>query len=84
MDIVQKGYPKGVQNRWGGGVKATFGQCPKVSGFFLGMSSLNLGIDLAKYVFQQPNIQMLDLVHLSSFLVNFEGDYATILDFKVT
>ena len=48
------------------------------------MSSLNLGIDLAKYVFQQPNIQMLDLVHLSSFLVNFEGDYATILDFKVT
>ena len=67
-----------------GGVNVTFGQCPKVSGFFLGMSSLNLGIDLAKYVFQQPNIQMLDLVHLSSFLVNFEGDYATILDFKVT
>ena len=48
------------------------------------LAVVSLGIGLAKYVFQQPDIQMLDLVHLSSFLVDFEGDYATILDFKVT
>ena len=34
-------YPNDVQNR-GGGVKATFGQCPKGSSFFLGITSLTV------------------------------------------
>ena len=38
--VPGSGYPTCVQNRWGG--RSTFGQCPKVSGFFLGMASLNV------------------------------------------
>ena len=30
--VPGSGYPTCVQNRWGG--RSTFGQCPKVSGFF--------------------------------------------------
>ena len=46
LSLLKRKLPQACPKRvGGGGVKATFGQCPKVSGFFLGMSSLtHLGV----------------------------------------
>ena len=38
---VHGGIGIGVRREMGGGVKATFGQCPKGSSFFLGITSLS-------------------------------------------
>ena len=45
-----------------GGVKATFGQCPKVSGFFLGMSSLILLTSDGSVLMMAHLMKMLSLV----------------------
>ena len=40
VNLFRQKLPQGCPKRVGGGVKATFGQCPKVSGFFFRKTSL--------------------------------------------
>ena len=43
LNLFKQKLPQRCPKRVGGrGVKATFGQCPKVSGFFFGITSLSL------------------------------------------
>ena len=52
LSLLKQKFPQGCPKRVGGrGVKATFGQCPKVSSFFSGCLPLVYGDNMVDIIF---------------------------------